>query len=300
MAIIIILIGVSIGLRRQYLVHAWPFLPTMTATSTSMQTRTSSPTNTRTASPQPTETDTPRPTEKFTQTQIPSPTITLTPSPFPSATVPPPTATPTASKTLRPTRTPSPTLTSIPSSVILYSEDFEDGEAQWWTDSVGTQSVEEEDNNFYYQITGPENYPQSWLDSDYIDMSDWTDYAFEVRVRFVSGTLFMCARAEGGSAFYTFYVGSNDDYVALSEYDRNQNVEWGGYDISESYTILHNRWYTFRFELDGDKLSLYIDDKLASTSKANQPLVRESGGIGFYMGGGDEIHFDDIRVWRLP
>ncbi|MBC8334567.1 MAG: hypothetical protein ISR59_03960 [Anaerolineales bacterium] len=105
--------------------------------------------------------------------------------------------------------------------------------------------------------------------------------------------------ADGGSAFYTFYIGSNDNYIALSEFDVAQNVEWGGYDISKSYSIRHNQWYTFRFELDQSTLSFYVDDKLASTTEANLPLVRESGGIGFYIGGNEEVHLDDIKVWSL-
>jgi len=226
-------------------------------------------------------------------------TVEVQPSNTPKS-IPTDSPVPEPSRTPRPTNTPMPTSTPVPVSAILYSEDFEDGEAQGWTDSVGTKSVEEdEDGNFYFKIAGPDNYPQSWLDSDYIDMSDWTDYAFETRVRFISGTLFMCARADGGTAFYTFYAFSNDNHIALSEYDVDQNVEWGGYDIDKNYTISHNKWYTFRFELNGSTLSLYIDDELVITTEANAPLVRESGGIGFYIGGNEEVHFDDIRVWEL-
>ena len=182
---------------------------------------------------------------------------------------------------------------------MLYVEDFEDERAQNWGDSVGNWTIEEEGGNHYWRGTGPVNYPQSWLQSNGIDINGWTDYAFETRVRFVSGTLFMCARASTGNAFYTFYLDSNNDSVGFAEYDPDQKVDWGGYDINKHYTIRQNQWYTFRFDLVGNMLSLYIDDKLVSAIQANLPLVRKSGGIGFYMGGGNEIHFDDIRVWKL-
>jgi len=300
-AIIIILIGVSVGLRRQYLAHAWPFLPTMTATSTSTQTLTSSPTNTRTASPRPTETDTPRPTETFTQTQIPSPTITLTPTPSPSktftktpkptATVPPPTATPTASKTLRPTRTPSPTLTPIPSSAILYSEDFENDGISGWDIYYSTWNIKQESSgNHYWRGTGPNNYPQTWYDHD-----GWTNFAFEVRFRFADAPgenqIFICTRTSGGSSFYTATLSTNGWYH-LAVYDGTS------YEVIEdgSKTFLKSKWYLARVEVIGNTIRVYVDNKLLLTA---QDDTLSSGSIGFYMLGNNVIDIDDMRVWSL-
>lgn len=301
MVIIIFVIGVSVGLRRQYLVHAWPFLPTITVTSTSTQPRTPSPTNTRTASPQPTETDTLRPTKTFTQTKIPSPTITLTPSPSPSktftktpkptATVPPPTATPTASKTLRPTRTPSPTLTPIPSSAILYSEDFEDDAISSWDIYYSTWNIEQESNgNHYWRGTGPNNYPQTWYDHD-----GWTNFAFEVRFRFADAPgenqLFICTRTAGGGRFYTATISTNGWYH-LAVYDGAE------YNVIESgdRSFLKSKWYLARVEVINNTISLYIDDKLIVSAKDD---TLSQGSIGFYMLGENIIDIDDMLVWSL-
>ena len=53
-------------------------------------------------------------------------------------------------------------------------------------------------------------------------------------------------------------------------------------------------------EIVDDQITIFIDDKFVLKETASDPIASERGGIGFYMGGGQEIHFDDIRVWELP
>lgn len=156
---------------------------------------------------------------------------------------------------------------------------------------VGTWSVGEDANgNRFWRGTGPRDYPQAWLG---VDASTWTDYAFESRIRFVNGTVFICARTyEHGSAFYTAYVDSGEDWVSFAEYDGSDFLSFGGV----GRNIRPDEWYTIRFELKGDSLRLYINDTLAMTG---QRQGRVQGGVGYYMGGGEEIHLDDIRIWGL-
>jgi serine/threonine protein kinase len=228
-------------------------------------------------------------------TSIPTPTPhPPTATPTLTATTRPATATPTRTRTPRPTRTSKPTATPVPTSAILYTEDFEDGVADGWITYVGTWSVEEEDNNYFWSGAGPENYPQAWFGGS--EKTDWIDYAFESRIRFVNGTVFICVRAAEGGAFYTAYIESNSDWVEFAEYDGSK---WVSFEIGVNHSIIANRWYVVRFEINDDTLSLFIDDRLVLTGQASQPAVRDYGGIGYYLGGGEEIHFDDIRVWTL-
>lgn len=186
--------------------------------------------------------------------------------------------------------TPKPTTTPVPESAILYSEDFENGVADGWITYVGTWSVEKEkDGNHFWRGRGPNNYPQTWWNTD---DPRWTDYAFESRIRFVQGSIFVCIRADNGGAFYNAYISSNDDWVSFADYDGKQYQTFG----DAAYDISPNKWYEVRFEVKGDTLKLYIDNRLITQARRSS---RKQGGIGYYMGGGDEMHIDDIRVWAL-
>jgi hypothetical protein len=208
----------------------------------------------------------------------------------------------TSTPTPRPSATPTPNPTDVPSSAILYSEDFEDSEADAWRESYGEWNIEEESNNRFWSGTGPEDYPQAWLDNELdptINFSTWTDYVFEVRVKFPKpGSLFMCARADGGAAFYNVQLDAENNWVQFADYNGIEVNDGSDYQTFgwTNYTLETDKWYTARFELEGVDLRFYIDDELVISASRD---TWESGGIGFYIGGGNEIHFDDIRVWTL-
>ena len=213
----------------------------------------------------------------------------------------PPTRRPT--NTPRPTSTPTPKPTSVPASAILYIEDFEDEVADGWSASVGTWSVKKENGNHFWLGTGTHNYPQAWLDDELtgsIDFRNWTDYAFESRIRFVSGgSVFICVRSyNGGIAFYNVQIDNTNNWVQFAEYDGTERNDGSNYHTfgGVDHSILTNRWYTVRFQVEGDSLRLYIDDELVTASLR---FSHEQGGIGYYMEGEVEVHIDDIRVWTL-
>ena len=85
--------------------------------------------------------------------------------------------------------------------------------------------------------------------------------------------------------------------MEFAEYD---GTDWVQFGVGTDRLVRANKWYTVRFEVSSGTLRLYIDDRLILVGEASQPLVCDKGGIGYYMGGGEEIHLDDIRVWSLP
>jgi hypothetical protein len=185
---------------------------------------------------------------------------------------------------------------------VLYSEDFEDGVANSWRTSRGEWTIEKESENHFWSGSGLDNYPQAWLDNEIdtsLDFTTWVDYAFEVRVRFPEpGTLFMCARAEGGAAFYNVSLDGGGDWIQFADYDGTEVNDGSDYQTfgGKNYSILTDRWYKVRFEIEDIQLRLYINDKLVKSTYRD---TWDNGGIGFYMGSGNHIHFDDIRVWSL-
>ena len=182
--------------------------------------------------------------------------------------------------------TPVPTISP---AAILYAEDFEGDKVENWDAYVGEWSIKEDGSNHFWNGTGPDNYPQAWIR---VDTSTWTDYAFESRIRFNSGTVFICFRSdEQGDSFYNAAL-SSEDWVAFADYDGKEYKSFGEKDISISL----NQWYTVRLEVQGNQLRFYLDGKLITSATRN---THSQGGIGYYMGGGDEIQIDDIKVWML-
>jgi hypothetical protein len=121
--------------------------------------------------------------------------------------------------------------------------------------------------------------------------SAWKDYAFESRIRVVRGGVFICVRWSGRS-FYNAFLNPNDDWVVFAEWSGRDYQTFGG----KNFPIPRNEWFLVRFEVQGDSLKLFIDNQLAAAATRTSYY---KGGIGYYMGGGDEVHFDDIRVWQL-
>lgn len=249
-------------------------------------THTSNPTATHTLQPTNTLIPTATLTRRPSNTSVPTATRTLRPTntPTPSATRAP---TNTPSRTPRPTYTPTMTRTPVPQSAILYEEDFDDGVANGWGTPFGTWTIEtDESGNRFWRGTGPSNYPQQWLNNH-----NWTDYAFESRIRRVNGVVFVCLRANnGGSSFYNVYI--SDSGTVFADYDGTQYNTFSG----TNFPTRTNTWYLVRFEVEGNQLRLFINNRLIATAQRDSHSM---GSIGYYMEGGSTIDFDDIRVWSL-
>ena len=217
-----------------------------------------------------------------------------TPTPIMSISTKHPTPTktlvPTATKTKVPTVTPTLTPTPVPQSSILFQDNFDDGNANGWDPSQGTWIVKkDETGNYIYEGTGPDNYPQTWPGS-----KDWTDYAFESRIKIKKGTVFVLVRGNG-SYFYNVSINTSD--ISLARWNSSKSE----YKVvkSLSYPIQLNKWYLVRVEIVGQQYKLYIDNKLLTsyTYESDSPVIK--GGVGYYIGGGETVQIDDVRVWSL-
>jgi hypothetical protein len=203
-----------------------------------------------------------------------------------------PTAKPTSKPTF--TRTPmkSANKTPVPSNSILWSDDFNDGNADSWYPAQGEWIVkEDETGNYVYEGTGPVDYPQTWLGGI---GDEWKDYAFESRIRIVKGGLFILVRAYQGRYFYNALLPDNGT-VSLAKWHNGQYEVY----LSTDYKIRKNVWYLVRVEILGQRYSIFIDGKLVASyvHPDESPIVQ--GGIGYYISGGDKVQIDDVRVWVL-
>ena len=196
----------------------------------------------------------------------------------------------TKSKT--PTLTLTKTPTNVPGSLILYTENFESGNPKNWNILQGSFNIIEEDSNHFWRATGSKNYPQAWYINN--DTNKWTDYAFESRIRFNKGSIFICVRAIHENLFLDAAI-SMDDWIHIAEYSnysRQYNV------IADLQKVINrNKWYLVQVAVEGNNIRLYIDNQIVlTTSKSGSSPY---GGIGYYIGGGENVDIDDIRVWSL-
>jgi hypothetical protein len=83
-----------------------------------------------------------------------------------------------------------------------------------------------------------------------------------------------------------------DDWAVFTDYDGKNYETFGG----TSYPIHNNQWHTVRLEVQGSQLRLFIDNNLATSAIRTS---HDKGGVGYYLGGGEEVHFDDLKVWPL-
>lgn len=197
---------------------------------------------------------------------------------------------PTPAATSAAVQTPAGSNSQAEARYMLYRQDFESGTAGgWYVPAVGEWNILEEDGNHFLQGSGPDPYPQLWFEHG----KQWTDYAFESRVRLIKGALFICLRTDhGGDTFYNAVLNGENGWVAFSDFSNNDYKTFKETTVS----LEKNKWYTVRFEVEGEDLRLFLDDRLVISSTRSG---RSSGSIGYYIGGGEEVNIDDIRVWSL-
>jgi hypothetical protein len=197
-----------------------------------------------------------------------------------------------ATSTSVPTAVPAsllPPSSTIPEgSQLLYAEDFEDESFDEWQTYSGNWKIVADDSNHVLRASGLDNYPQAWS----LVGADWTDYAFETRIRIQTGTLFICVRSDHGRSFYNTHISTNYTQIQFSDRHDNGYLNFG----SGQFRVLESEWYLMRFEVQGTQLRFFINDRLILSSERDS---LPSGQIGYYMEGGSIVLFDDIQVWSL-
>jgi len=198
---------------------------------------------------------------------------------------------------LPPTSTtiPTPTATAIPPTNFLFIQDFEDGRIGNWDNRSSTPleiRTEGENNYLHFLASGDVDYPGIWIIPN---NSNWKDYAFESRIRFINQGIAVCFYTYN----YDFYQGGLifPNGVYFSDYVTDRSVQYQN--IADGIAAFEtNRWYLVRIEVKGDKLSMYIDNQLVLTAQRD---TISYGGIGYISNTANKGQFDvdDIRVWKL-
>jgi hypothetical protein len=193
----------------------------------------------------------------------------------------PPTATP-----VPPTKAPAPTA----GIELPYTNNFDEGSQQIWI-VIGNEA---KPIGGAYEVNGNPIVVTLLPGSD-----AWQDYSLTAKVKIVSGKgdFGIVARASEDCRFYLLqYV---ENYVRIVRFD-------GGECSSEHhirvvtavvpYEIHLETWYTFRVDVQGTKITGYVDGvQVISTEDASY----SHGKVGF-RANATQMLFDDMKVVSLP
>lgn len=260
-----------------------------------------SPTPTIAITMPPADTPTDMPTSTYTPSVGPTdaPTNTLTPVP-PTATNTDTPAVPTNTPTITLTNTPrpptnTPTLTPTPTDIpeeliLLYEEDFEDGDADTLTIVNGAAYVTVDDENRVYLVGHDSR--QTFF---HLGNAEWSDYRVEIHFKPID------------------LIGPSYDNLGFGV--RSDNY-YSGY-----WLTLPGGWWQRRINNQGEDMTEWIDASLIRDDwntlyiECRNGVIRtmlnelvipdlhddafQQGKIGFMTEPGIYMLVDDIRVWSL-
>ena len=172
----------------------------------------------------------------------------------------------------------------------LFSDDFEDGNADGWTVAGGTWAIVKDGSQVYaQQATGTSS--NVLLSAN--GSTAWTDQVIEVKLKVLA---FGGQSTSYFAAIYARYNGT--DYYALTLREdghlaiRKDKATLGN---AVDAGIVAGTWYTVRFEVVGASLKAYVNGVLED-SETDSSLT--SGGIALSTVNAT-AEFDDVKV-TLP
>ncbi|UKS27566.1 glycoside hydrolase family 9 protein [Paenibacillus sp. HWE-109] len=175
-------------------------------------------------------------------------------------------------------------------SQTLFSDDFNDGNANGWTSTSGTWSVVSN------QYSGQANSAQSL---SLAGNADWTNYTFEAKVNVTNNTngnkdAGLVFRYTDDNNYYVLFLKNNDKTGRKMELLKVVN----GVRTVLGFTnpsIAADTMYTYKIVVNGSSISIYKDGNL-EISTTDSALA--SGKIGARVYANTKAIFDDISVTR--
>ncbi len=180
------------------------------------------------------------------------------------------------------------TLASTPAlrAATIFSEDFEDGNANGWSTSGGSWSVVTDGTKAYKQSS------TSATAHSYTGTASWTNYSIQARAKALSFNgsnryFGVCARFQSSSNYYLLVL-SNAGTLEIRKRSGGNFTTLA----TKTVTVQTGVWYTLKFDLNGSNLAGYLNGNLElTTTDASFP----TGKIGFTAANASSV-FDDVIV----
>ncbi len=167
--------------------------------------------------------------------------------------------------------------------VLLYSEDFEEGEAPGW-DLPSEWAVVPEGSGKALRGTG--HAVASYLENE------WGDFTFTLRVRVDRGGVHLLYRAGGCTRYFVFFGEENLILSRTNPCGTHTQLK------SKTGNWKTKRWYDIAIVGAGGSITISIDGSSRLTYSDSAPLLY--GSIGLEVLDGSQALFDDIRVTGQP
>lgn len=189
------------------------------------------------------------------------------------------------------TATTSPTAASPANTVLVFSEDFEDGVATGFSFDLGKWSVVKDKSNRVLELRAITPSDGILADAPF-GPSEFGDGIIELQVKFIEfGNFYLFFREQSGTK-YTLYV--MHDQIILGYLTPEEQIipinETTIYDI----TLEQDTWYTLRLEARKERLIFRLDgNQIFSASDGRL----QTGDTGLAADPGSVIYFDNIKIW---
>lgn len=249
--------------------------------------------------PEPEATATPEPTDEPEPTETPEPTATVE---EPTATPEPePTETPVEEPTVAPTDTPAPEPPPAPAPQPgneVFAADWSGGAGDWvlpptWTVENGVLSGAGPD-------AGPVVAPFEPGGADYAVTAVMAIESLANCDDMLAGPFarvtMVTAEAGDYPAGYIGGVCEGEWRIEAVDEDENQRDELASGDLSSEIDV-DDGPHTFRLEVAGDTIRLFIDDVFAGEATDNR--FDEAGQAGVYFEGDTQVEVEEFRVEEL-
>jgi len=178
-------------------------------------------------------------------------------------------------------------MTGSASAATLFSDNFDDGNADGWSKSGGEWSV---------VTDGSPTFQQSKIDSElarqFAGSSSWTNYTVQARVKplaFGSPTPFVgiAARSTGATTMYRLVL-TNGNRAELQAHNGSSVTVIGGANL----TVSTNTWYTLRITATGTSISGFVNNTQIASGTNSQFGSGRIALLTFHA----NARFDDVLV----
>ncbi|MGG1555220.1 family 16 glycoside hydrolase [Paenibacillus ferrarius] len=158
----------------------------------------------------------------------------------------------------------------IVSPIILFSDNFENGNTTGWTSSSGSWSV---------KTDGTKVLNQNNSTTALITAGDaWKDYTFEAKVKMpiANSNAGIVFRVQNADNYYMYRINASNQKLELYKSVSGQLTLVS----STSFTAQANQWYTIQASVQGNTIKGYVDGAL-KTDWTNPVTELTTGKIGF-------------------
>lgn len=147
---------------------------------------------------------------------------------------------------------------SLVSAAVVFSDDFNDGNATGWTVQYGTWSVVSDSGSYVYYKSGTDEGRSS------AGSQSWTNCSVQARVKVDnfngSNRAYVCGRYKDGNNYYAASLMSNTIEIRKKVSGSSSTL------VSKSYTVATGTWYTVKLELNRSTINMYINGSLQLTT----------------------------------